>query len=199
MKLKVILMGVSLISSAYIANAVDLKRPVFLNIIKSATPEGSFNSKIIFLADQLERNISGNFKQYPVIVTTFSNLDDLDKTNPLGRLIAENLQHELQVRKWKGIDIRIAKGIYIKNSGEFILSRDLDKLKNKDDIKVGSILTGTYQYVGDSLIINAKVIRLSDGMILSSGQIVLPIDAYNFELYEGGMSSISIKGDDIGN
>lgn len=166
-----------------------------LSIINSNSPEGSLNSRIIFLADQLERNIDKSLKRIPVIVTSFANLDNLSKTNSLGRLIAENLQHELQIRKWKVIDIRVTKNIYLNENGEFILSRNINKLKNTKGFNIGGILTGTYSFLKDSIIINAKIIDLSNGLIVSSGQIILPINTFDLELYEGGTVSISISGD----
>jgi len=176
-------------------NKKDIKYSDKVSPITSKTLEGNLNSQIIFLADQLENNINKKYKKYPVVITTFVNLDNLTKTGQLGRLIAESLQHELQVRKWKVIDIRVTKNIYVNENGEFILSRNINKLKNTKGFNVGGILTGTYSFVRDSVIVNAKIIDLSNGLIVSSGQIILPINIFNSELYEGGTVSISISGD----
>lgn len=180
---------------SFAAGKNDTKSPDSLSIIKSDTPEGILNSRIIFLADQLERNVDKNLKRIPVIVTSFVDLDNLTKTNTIGRLIAESLKHELQVRKWKILDIRITKNIYVNKNGEFVLSRNIKKLKSTKGYEIGGILTGTYSFIKDSLIINAEIIDLSNGLVVSTGQIILPANIFDSELYEGGTVNISISGD----
>jgi len=166
-----------------------------LEIIPSQTPEGIFNSRIILLADQLEQNLTKNVKCCPVVITTFVNLDNIEKTSHLGRLIKENLQHEFLIRKWKVLDIRLSKNLYINKNGEFILSRNINKLKLSNGVKIESVLVGTYSRLGDSIIINAKLIRVADNTIVSSGQIILPADLYDMELYESSENKIEIIGE----
>ncbi len=166
-----------------------------IDIIPSQTPEGIFNSRIILLADQLEQNLTKNVKCCPIVITTFVNLDNIEKTSHLGRLIKENLQHEFLVRKWKVLDIRLARNLYINKNGEFILSRNINKLKLNNGVRIESVLVGTYSKLGDSIIINAKIIRVSDNTIVSSGQIILPYDLYNMEFYEDSENTVEIIGE----
>ena len=163
----------------------------FLDIPVSSTIEGRLNAKLIYLADQIERNLPHRYKAIPIAVTSFVNLNKMDHTNRLGRLIAENLQHELQVRGWHVIDVRLTKSIIINKKGEFILSRDIDRLKLQS-AKIGAVLSGTYTTLKNAIIINARLIQLSNAEILSSAQIALPIPPYEEELYDDEIGSISI-------
>jgi TolB-like protein len=166
-----------------------------LDILSSITPEGNLNSRIIFLADQLVRNIDNRFRYEPVVVTTFVNLDNMKETSSLGRLIAEDLIHELQVRGWKVFDIRLAKDIVVKPQGEFSITRDIRNIRNY--YRVNSVITGTYAITSNSVIVNARIIDVKSGVVVSTGQIVLPIEDVSSLLSDRSSSgsTIRIKGE----
>jgi hypothetical protein len=102
-----------------------------LAIPNTTSAAGNFNSRVIFMADQLERNLDRKNLANTFIVTSFANLNKLSETTSFGRLIAENLIHELQVRKWQVFEVRLTRDIIINESGEFSLSRDIKKLKDQ--------------------------------------------------------------------
>ncbi|MBF0316619.1 MAG: hypothetical protein HQL04_00460 [Nitrospirae bacterium] len=143
-----------------------------LDVYRSANPMGNLNANMIFLADQLQRNVDLHDVNLPVIVTSFQNLDNLKETNRLGRLIAESLIHEFQVRRWTVIDIRLVTDVIMNDSGEFSLSRDIKKVK--DLYNVGAIVTGTYSIAEDCIVVNARLMNINTGVVQSSGQIAIP-------------------------
>jgi TolB-like protein len=153
-----------------------------LYITHSTSAIGNLNAMIIFLADQLERNIDSKYFSQPSIVATFSNLDNLNSTSSFGRLIAENLAHELQVRKWRVIEVKLAKSITMTPSGEFAMTREVSKIKGAH--KVRAIVTGTYTYTDENVIVNAKVLNLDTGILLSSAQIIIPTDSISSIMYD---------------
>jgi TolB-like protein len=153
-----------------------------LYITHSNNPTGNLNSMLIFLADQLERNVDSKYFSQPTIVTTFANLDNLKNTSSFGRLIAENLTHELQVRKWRVVEIRMAKSIIMNDKGEFSMTRETNKIRGAH--KVRAIVTGTYSFTDECVIVNAKVLNVDTGIILSSGQISIPLDSLNGMMYD---------------
>ena len=104
-------------------------------------PVGNFNDRMKNLADQLDKNVSGNNPSNTYMVTSFANLDKLGATTALGRLIAENLIHGLQTHKWQIVEARLTKEIDINAAGEFSLSRDIAKLKDE----------GAYVAIGTTL------------------------------------------------
>jgi len=161
-----------------------LNKPIY--ITHSDTAAGNLNAMIIFLADQLERNIDSKHFSQPAVVSTFVSLDDLRSTSTFGRLISENLTHELQVRKWKVVDIRLAKDIMINKSGEFSLSRDVKNLKGTQNIR--AVITGTYSFAQEYVIVNAKVLNVESGVILSTAQMAMPIDQIDSISYDNATS-----------
>jgi TolB-like protein len=157
-------------------------RYVPLYITHSNNPTGNLNAMLIFLADQLERNVDSKYFSQPTIVTTFANLDNLKKTSSFGRLLAESLTHELQVRKWRVVEIRMAKSIIMNKSGEFSMTRETNKIRGAH--KVRAVVTGTYSFTDDCVVVNAKVLNVDTGIILSSGQISIPLDSLNGMMYD---------------
>ena len=168
-----------------------------LVVQQSHTQAGRFNGLVVFLADQLERNADRNTLGNTFIVTSFGNLNKLSETNGLGRLIAENLIHELQVRKWQVFDVRMTKDIVVSESGEFSLSRDIKKIR--EFYKVGGIVTGTYTVAKDDIIVNARCLNINTGMVASSGQVRMPVDGFTEALLnnEENFKSMKIVGDGL--
>lgn len=145
-------------------------------IVPADTPAGGFNAEIVSLADQLERNLDQKLLDNSYIVTSFANLDKLSETTAFGRLVAENLVHELQVRRWHLFDVRLTKEVIINDSGEFSLSRDIGRIR--DSYKVSGIVVGTYAVNRNSIVLNARVINLDSGLVVSAAQSYLPITGF---------------------
>ena len=167
-----------------------------LQIQQSITQVGNFNSQMIFLADQLERNLDKKVLTNTFIVTAFADLNRLNETSSLGRLVSEDLIHELQVRHWNIFDVRLTKDVIINEAGEFSLSRDISKIR--DTYKVGGIVAGTYSVNRNHIIVNARVIDIETGIVSSAGQIHLPLNGHaEGLLYDSlnGRSTMKIVGD----
>lgn len=166
-----------------------------LGVQQSATQPGRFNSQLIFLADQMERNVDRKSLENTFIVTSLSNLNRLSETSGFGRLVAENVIHELQVRKWKVFEVRLTKDVVINETGEFSLSRDVRKLK--DIYKVGGVVTGTYSVAGNHIIVNTRVIDIASGIVVSTGQVHIPVNAFTEALLfdADGLAPMKIVGD----
>jgi len=162
--------------------------------LDSQSTMGRFNARIIFLADQIERNSDRKSLANTVIVTSFTNLNKISQTSGFGRLVAESLMHELQVRKWQVYEIRLSNNIVVNESGEFSLSRDISKLKEM--YKIGGIVTGTYSVVDGNLIVNARVIDMNTGIMISSAQSYMPANWFTDSLlYDSeNMKTMKIMG-----
>jgi len=151
-------------------------------VIHARSTPGKFSAKIIFLADQLERNIDKKNANSAFLVGSFTNLNNLAETSPMGRLIAENLMHELQVRGWRIFEPRLMRNFVINPSGEFTLSRDAKNLR--DQFGVTGVVTGTIISSEEQLVINARVIDSQSGLVVSSGQIQIPSNWFTDALLE---------------
>jgi len=155
-----------------LANSADCLRASELPIVQANSAPGKFASRMIFLADQLERNVDHKIINASYLIGSFVDLNDMSKSSPMGRLIAENLMHELQVRSWKIFEPRLMQNFMINEGGEFVLSRDVKQLKTK--FGVSGVVAGTYVVSGDYTVVNARVINADTGMVISSGQIQIP-------------------------
>ncbi|MEO2065224.1 MAG: FlgO family outer membrane protein, partial [Desulfurobacteriaceae bacterium] len=116
---------------------------------------------------------------------------NMKETSGLGRLIAENIIHELQVRGWKVFDIRLAKDIVVKPQGEFSITRDIRNLRNY--YNVNAVITGTYVITSNVVIVNARVIDVKTGIVISSGQVAFPIEEVSSLLADRSSSGATIR------
>jgi TolB-like protein len=137
----------------------------------------------MFIAEQLERNLSPEMRSRALVVTDFVALNTLNETSQLGRLLAQNLMHEMQLRNWTVTDITFRKNILIDVNGEFSLSRDVKQLK--PPVQTGSIITGTYIDTAEGLILNVRMIQVISGTVVSTAQVKLPADRLIAHLLEG--------------
>jgi len=147
------------------------------------------------MADQIERNADRKNLNNTFIVTSFTDLNKLSETTPFGRLVAENLIHELQVRKWKVYEVRLTNDVIINETGEFSLSRDIKKIKEL--YKAGGIVTGTYSKANNHVIVNARVMDINTGLVASSGQAFFPGNRFTDSLLfnENSLKAVKIVGD----
>jgi TolB-like protein len=123
---------------------------------------------MIFLAEQIERNVSAETRIRPTIIATFADVNNFSDTSQFGRLISESLMHELQIRNWNVIDVRLTKDLIINDAGEFSLSRDISRLRASNP--TSNIVTGSYSATPDGVILNIRVLDVKTGLILSSAQ-----------------------------
>ncbi len=114
--------------------------------------------------------------KFPMLMSSFVNLDDLDQTSPLGRIVPQQIGSRFVQHGMHLVDVRMrADSLLIrKDHGEFALSRELAKLNS--DVDAYSVLTGTYSVVYDRVYITAMVVRSTDGTLLASLDYFLPVD-----------------------
>ena len=154
-----------------------------ISLVPSTSSTGALNTASMFIAEQLERNLSPEMKSRALVVTDFVALNTLNETSQLGRLLAQNLMHEMQLRNWSVTDITFRKNILIDANGEFSLSRDVKQLK--PPVQTGSIITGTYVNTAEGLILNVRMIQVISGAVVSTAQVKLPADRLISHLLDG--------------
>lgn len=142
----------------------------------STTSTGIFNSNMMFLAEQIDRNVILEARSKPTILTNVVSLSNLGDSSELGRLIGEHLMHELQLRYWTVSDIRLNRDVVINESGEFALTRDIKKLR--DNIPAANVVTGTYTNTADGVLVNVRVLDLTTGQVMSTAQTRLAKDRF---------------------
>ncbi len=141
--------------------------------------EASFlNTQIHEIALQLLRNFRDDAgPNGPVAVATFVDLNNLYRTSPFGRYIAEQLMGELQRAGFNVVEIRKADSIMVKpRFGEYGLSRDIQELARQSSARY--ILAGTYVTRGRYIMINARLISNENNLVASSGLKILRKDPF---------------------
>lgn len=160
-------------------------------IQQSSTSSGTFNSNLMFLADQIDRNAILDAKSKSTVLTSISSLGNLGESSELGRLIREHLIHELQLRQWSISDISLSKELLINASGEFALSRDTKRLR--ENITASNVVTGTYTNTPDGVMVNIRVLDMTTGQVLSTAQTRLMKDGFIASLLNQSKAAPLIK------
>ncbi len=125
------------------------------------------------LADQLLANTREDIRdEESITVCSFVNLNHLYATSALGRYLGEQMINELQLAGLDVFDVRITPSMMISRGfGEYGLSRDMAELSF---VHPGSaMLVGTYSFTDNEIFINARLLRNSDGKVLSSASAVM--------------------------
>ena len=144
--------------------------------IASRAPSGIFNSGVIFLGEQIDRSIASDTRTRPTIITSFADLNNLGDTTHFGRLVGENLMHELQIKGWSVTDVRLTRDLIINTAGEFSLSRDIKRLR--ETMPAANVVTGTYSSTSDGVLLNVRVLDLNTGQVVGSAQTRFVKDAF---------------------
>jgi TolB-like protein len=135
----------------------------------------TINDAINALANQLSKNNSLTIKDTGTItVTTFVELEQLNKTSQFGRVVGESLFSELFVRGFNVSDFRGQNAITINGSGEFYITRNANMLQS--EVSNTYVLVGTYSKIDQNIIINARILDNRTGKIVSSGRVMYAND-----------------------
>ncbi|NCC26396.1 MAG: hypothetical protein EOM25_14550, partial [Deltaproteobacteria bacterium] len=126
------------------------------------------------LADQLFAPLMGQSNSgVMAIPTSFVNLDDFSGTSSFGRLMAEQMFYECNTRGIPAQEYRMTREILLKQrEGEFTMARDSDLVRKS--VSASCVITGTYYFDRDNVIVNARLFKLETGLVLTTGMIVIP-------------------------
>lgn len=122
------------------------------------------------LAEQLVANMEDcSLKGAVALPTSFVSLNDFNETSAFGRLVSEQLFHELNQRGYPVREYRIPGSVRVKKEGEFFLSRELGNVNAKSSV----VIVGTYSPTPDAVFVNARLVRPKDGRVLRTANLVL--------------------------
>ncbi|HIP13456.1 MAG TPA: hypothetical protein EYG73_12155 [Arcobacter sp.] len=129
----------------------------------------TLNDAILSIANQLSTNSSLKATDTgTVTITSFVNLQYLNKTSQFGRVLSESLFSELFVRGFNLSDFRGQNAISINGNGEFYITRNVTKLQS--EVSNTYILVGTYSKIDQNIMLNARIIDNKTGKIVSSAR-----------------------------
>jgi TolB-like protein len=112
---------------------------------------------------------------HPVIAATLVDLDNLEESSPLGRLIAEQVGARFSQRGFLVAELKARKKLRMKvEEGELMLSRELSDLAQQQAAQ--AVVVGTYTEGADRVFINLKLIQVESHLALGAVNYALPLD-----------------------
>ena len=113
--------------------------------------------------------------QHPVIVATLVNINALEESSPLGRLISEQVGARLAQQGHRVVELKIRQKLYMKrDEGELMLTREIRDIARQQDAQ--ALVIGTYTEGADRVFINLKLTQIETNIALAAVDYALPLD-----------------------
>lgn len=127
------------------------------------------------LINQLKFNAAPNST---LIISTLVNIDELESSSTLGRLVSEQISARFTQKSYRAIELKFRESVYMaQGQGELMLTRDVRDLANAHAAE--AVVVGTYAQSRDFIYINLKVIHPNTNTVLAVHDYALPLDANN--------------------
>ncbi|WP_152512971.1 FlgO family outer membrane protein [Desulfovibrio sp. X2] len=119
-----------------------------------------------------DRDVDENAR---IVLTSFVDVDDLDNTSTLGRVIPEQISSRLAQKGFTTVELKgLTPQIEVREGqGEFGLSR---RVKPVNKTTYGyAVLVGTYAVGLNVVTVNARIVRSSDNAVLAGADYNIPL------------------------
>lgn len=148
-------------------------------------PDSTFIAANYAAGDALLRQVRGRVTPgHPILVATVVDVDDLEHSSTLGRLVSEQISARFSRAGYNVIEMRLRDSVYFKRSeGELLLSRELSDLARTHDAR--AVVLGTYGVSGGAVYLNVKAVDPGAGFVLAAHDYMLPLTA-NIQTMVGG-------------
>jgi len=103
-----------------------------------------------------------------ILVASLADLrgSEIRQTSNFGRLVSEQISEHLVQQGYRVPEVRLAGSILLKDSGEFVLSRQLQDLRRSHNAELA--IASTFTSIGPRTYVNLKLIRLADAMAIGA-------------------------------
>ena len=124
-------------------------------------------------ADALINQLRGKLlEDKPLIMATVVNIDALEQTSMLGRLVSEQVSTRLAQGGLKVLEMKLRSSVYLKRGqGELMLTREIGDVAHTHNAQ--AVVVGSYAETRDAVFINVKVIQPSTNLVLAGHDYVL--------------------------
>lgn len=127
------------------------------------------------LLEQLKYKVTPNST---LIIATLVDIDALDSSSTLGRLISEQVSGRFTQNAYKMIELKFRNNVYMaQGQGEMMLTREIHELASMHSAQ--AVIVGTYAQSSDFVYINLKVIQPGSNTVLAVHDYALPLDDNN--------------------
>lgn len=124
-------------------------------------------------ADALALQLRGKLlEDKPLIMATLVNIDALEQTSMLGRLVSEQLSTRMAQGGMKMLEMKLRNSVYLKRGqGELMLTREIGDVASAHNAQ--AVVVGSYAETRDAVFINVKVIQPTTNLVLAGHDYVL--------------------------
>ena len=124
-------------------------------------------------ADALALQLRGKLADdKPLIMATIVNIDSLEQTSMLGRLVSEQLSTRLAQGGMNMLEMKLRNSVYLKRGqGELMLTREIGDVAHTHNAQ--AVVVGSYAETRDAIFINVKVIQPAPNLVLAGHDYVL--------------------------
>jgi len=122
-------------------------------------------------------------KNLPVLIATVVNIDSLNQSSRLGRLISEQVATRLTQRGYNVVEMKLRNNVYIREgTGELLLSRDVRELTKNYNAQV--VVVGNYAVAAGYVYLTLKAVTATDNRVIAAVNYLLPLTENNKALLE---------------
>lgn len=121
----------------------------------------------------------------PLIVATVVNIDALDRSSTLGRIISEQVSGRFTSAGYQVIEMKFRNNVYMaRDQGELMLTRELRDIATTHNAQ--AVVVGSYAQSSDMVFVNLKVIQPQQNIVLAAHDYALPMDRMTRSMLQGG-------------
>lgn len=146
------------------------------------------------LVAELRKNHAPLGQSQPILVATFVNRSNLDFSSEMGLLMADHVSSRMTQHEYTILEPKLRKEFSIrKDHGEFMLSRDIDKLFLEN--KAYAAVVGSYTESRNFLDFTVKIVEIKTRHALASADLRLPLgnNARDLLLNLGGGTKMEVS------
>lgn len=150
--------------------------PTYESVAKSELIAANYRAADALLAT-LRARIDGKQldPKQPFIVATIVNIDSLEQSSTLGRVVSEQISGRFSQSGLNMIEMKFRNNVYMKrNEGELLLTREIKEVAQNHNAQ--AVIVGTYGEGADAIYLNVKVIRPADNVVLAAHDYALPLN-----------------------
>ncbi len=127
----------------------------------------------------------GVHRNQPILVASLVNINNVQQSSTLGRIVAEQIGSRLVQQGYKVIELKMrTDSVFVQEkTGELLLSREFKNISVQHD--ANTVVVGTYAKGKEAVYMNIKLVRAQDSVILSSYDYLLPLNPDTKQMLQG--------------
>lgn len=113
-------------------------------------------------------------RENPVLVASLVNVSNVSQSSSFGRIVSEQISSQLTQMGYETRELKFRSSFLISSgTGELVLSRKLKAISQEQ--KAQAVVTGVYAVAKKSVFVTLRLLRATDGRVISAYDYVLPL------------------------